>query len=294
MNKTKLKTLFKNQDGFTLIEVLVAITILSLLMAMMYGIVQDSTDTKDKITSEDREALQLVTALERLELDISQLYSPLYFSAPYSKFNEENRDGSEEEDEDESKTVDPLSTFEPSERFPAITTSGDIVPAMLNESKTELIFMSTSNRRILENAKQSRFSWIKYGLRSMTKETERKGAQFELFRSVESENIYNRDFIWDKVKEHLLLANIKSFQFQFWNKETKKFVDSLNELSKDKFTPRIIKVILVWINKDDAEITIERTFRPLYPFFDTEKDEKEKKEETANEDKDKDEEVDDE
>lgn len=288
MDNLKKNKFLNNQEGFTLIEVLVAITVLSLLMAMMYGIVQDSTETKDKITSEDRESLQLVTALERLELDISQLYSPLYFSAPYSKFSNENRETEEEDNSEDgdSKTIDPLSTFEPSERFPAITMSGDIVPALLNETKTELIFMSTSNRRILENAKQSRFNWIKYGLRSMTKETERKGAQYELVRSVESENIYNKEFNWDKVKEHVLLSEIKNFQFQFWDRETKKFVDSLNQLSKDKLTPRVIKVVIVWINKDDIEVEIERTFRPLFPFFDTVKDEKDKKSETAKEDED--------
>jgi prepilin-type N-terminal cleavage/methylation domain-containing protein len=285
MIKIKSFKFIKNQKGFTLIEVLIAITVLSLLMAMMYGIVQDSTDTKDKITSEDREALQLVTALERIELDISQLYSPLYFSAPYSKFNNEDREIDDEE-EDDSKTIDPLSAFEASERFPAITTSGDIVPALLNESKTELVFMTTSNRRILEDSKQSRFSWVRYSIRTMSRETERKGAQYELVRAVETENIYNKEFIWDKVKEHVLLREIKSFQFQFWNKETKKFVDSLDNLAKDKLTPRIIKVQIVWISKDDSEIEIERTFRPLFPFFDTEKDEKAKKEETAKEDKD--------
>jgi prepilin-type N-terminal cleavage/methylation domain-containing protein len=291
LSKFSKNNIAKNQFGFTLIEVLIAITVLSLLMAMMYGIVQDSTETKDKITSEDRDALQLVTALERLELDISQLYSPLFFNAKYSRFNNNSdEEDAPVDDEPTDKSVDPLSSYQASERFPSITTAGDIVPAILNESKTELIFMSTSNRRIVEDAKQSRFSWIRYAIRSMTAESTKEGAEYELVRSVESENIYQKEFNWDNVKEYVLLRDIKSFQFLFWNKETKKFVDSLSQLSKDKETPRVIKVEFVWIDKDGSEVQVERTFRPLYPFFDTEKDEKAKKQETAAEDQDKDEE----
>ena len=290
LSKYKKKDILKNNSGFTLIEVLIAITVLSLLMAMMYGIVQDSTETKDKITSEDRESLQLVTALERLELDISQLYSPLYFNAKYSKFSASNDQDQYDEPIEESKSQDPLSSYSPSERFPSITSAGAIVPAIMNESKTELVFMSTSNRRIVENSKQSRFNWIRYGIRSMTTETEKEGAEYELVRSVESENIYKKDFNWDNVKEFVLLRDIKKFQFLFWNKETKKFVDSLSLLSKDKETPRLIKVEFIWIDKDGSEIEVERTFRPLYPYFDTEKDEKSKKLETAKEDKSKDDE----
>lgn len=258
-----------------------------MLMATMYSIVNDSTETKDRVTSEDREALQLVTALERLELDISQIYSPFYFSAPFSKdrnkdsddkFDNNSRDEVEEDNQDDQEQVqDPRMVFVPSERFPFISESGDITPALLNENKAELIFMSSSNRRILEDSKQSRYSWIKYSLRSSSGESSDRDGAYELTRASESENIYKKDFNWDKVKEHTLLTNIKSFQFQFWNSETKKFVDSLSDIGKDQFTPRLIKVKMVWINRDNNEIKIERTYRPLFPFFDTEKDEKEKK-----------------
>ncbi|WP_127717305.1 prepilin-type N-terminal cleavage/methylation domain-containing protein [Halobacteriovorax sp. HLS] len=279
MKKVSKNRNLSNQEGFTLIEVLIAITVLALLMSMMYTIVQNSTETKDKIISEDRDSLQLVTALERLETDISQIYSPMYFNAAYSK--NENQDQDEPTPTDTTNTKDPLSTYEPSERFPAISTAGDIIPAFLNESKTELVFMSTSNRRIREDSKQSRFNWIRYSIRSISEESLKTGVQYELVRSVESENIFKKDFNWDKIKEHVLLKDLKSFQFQFWNKETKKFVDSIAELAIDRETPRIIKVKMVWINKDNNEIEIERTFRPLFPLFDTEKDEKAKKTETA-------------
>ncbi|OUR97006.1 hypothetical protein A9Q84_11770 [Halobacteriovorax marinus] len=285
INLKRKPHILTTNSGFTLIEVLVAITILSMLMATMYSIVSDSTETKDRVISEDREALQIVTALERLELDISQIYSPLYFSAPFSKdkqsdsdFENNSADSLDNQDDSDGEQIqDPRMVFVPSERFPFISVSGDITPAILNENKNELIFLSTSNRRILEDSKQSRFSWIKYNIRSSRGEKTERDGGYELTRATQSKNIYRKDFNWDKVKEHILLTHIKSFQFQFWNAETKKFVDTLTEIGNDQFTPRLIKVKMVWINTDNNEIEIERTYRPLFPFFDTVKDEKEKK-----------------
>lgn len=273
-------SILKTNSGFTLIEVLIAITILSILMATMYTIVNNSTESKDKIISEDRDALQLVTALDRMEQDFAQLYSPLYSNAKYksSKSNQSSQFSTFNDQDKSQQEENPLDSYVPSERFPSISTSGDIVPAILNESKTEIIFMTSSNRRILEDSKQSRYAWVKYSLRSSTLDDEdrKEGADYEITRSIETENIYNKDFDWQNVKEYPLLRGIKSFQFLFWNKKTEKFVDKLDQLSEDKEKPRIIKVKMVWINSDNNEIEIERTFRPLAPYFDTEKDEKEK------------------
>ncbi|WP_372653804.1 type II secretion system protein J [Halobacteriovorax sp.] len=268
-----------SEAGFTLIEVLIAITVLSILMATMYTIVSNSTDSKDKIIAEDRDALQLITALDRMEQDFSQLYSPLYHSAKYVKKASDQNEFTNEFDQNGNPTiVSPLDSFQASERFPSISTSADIVPVIQNESKSEIIFMTTSNRRILKDSKQSRFGWVKYALRSSTRDEDdrKEGADYELVRSIETENIYNKEFDWKNVKEYPLLRDLKSFQFLFWNSKTEKFVDRLELLSTDQQTPRLIRVNLVWINSDNNEIEISRTFRPLSPYFDTEKDEKEK------------------
>ena len=272
------KSIIRSNSGFTLIEVLIAITILSLLMATMYTIVNDSTESKDQIISEDRDALQLVTALDRMEQDFAQFYSPLYYSAKYVKktTGQGQRFGDPGQNEEE-QVPDPLASYVPSERFPAISNSADIIPKLDNESKTEIAFLTTSNRRILEDSKQSRYAWVRYSLRSSTREDAglKEGADYELTRAIETENIYNKDFNWDSVKEYPILRDIKSFQFQFWNASTEKFVDRLELVAKDKETPRLIKILMVWINSDNNEVTIERTFRPLSPYFDTEKDQKE-------------------
>lgn len=277
--KSNNLSILKTNSGFTLIEVLIAITILSILMATMYTIVNDSTESKDRIIAEDRDALQLVTALERMESDFAQLYSPLYYSARYEKKNSNRNQQFGNMDGDGNQVeIDPLASYIPSEKFPSISTSGNIIPKIENESKTELSFLTASNRRIVENSKQSNYAWVKYSIRSMTEESSEKkeGADYELTRAIQTENIYNKEFNWDSVKEYPLLKDIKTFQFEFWNAKTEKFVDRLELMSTDQNTPRLIKVKMTWINNDNNEVNIERTFRPLFPFFDTIKDEKEK------------------
>ena len=69
------------QGGFTLIEILIAITILAFLMVGVYTIVSNSVDTKDRVLSEDKSYVQVMRALDRLQSDVAQLWSPLYCSA---------------------------------------------------------------------------------------------------------------------------------------------------------------------------------------------------------------------
>ena len=67
-----------SEKGFTLIEVLITIVILSFLMISVFSIIDNSTITKENITIEDRELIQIESALTRFELDFTQLYSPLF------------------------------------------------------------------------------------------------------------------------------------------------------------------------------------------------------------------------
>jgi len=70
-----------NQAGFTLLEVLIAITILSLLMVSIYSVIENSTTTKDRIITEDRDKMQLEMAFARIETDLEYIYSPLYYES---------------------------------------------------------------------------------------------------------------------------------------------------------------------------------------------------------------------
>jgi prepilin-type N-terminal cleavage/methylation domain-containing protein len=263
------KSHFNNQDGFTLIEILIAITLMSVLMVGVYTITNSSTEIKEKIISEDRDYLQVVTAFARLERDFSEIFSPLYYSHRYQPTEEERRQVEE--------FRAPQNRFEPNEKYIALTNDGQPIPNIDNPDKSTLIFKANVHKRTMQNVKQSRYAWIRYRLVPMEasknddSEQNRSGL-YQLMRGYQSENIYETEFEWDKVPEFVILKNIKSLEFHFWNKNAAKFVSSLKELNQNDPLLRLVQVKLVWVDQAGVEKEFEKSFRTLMPYFDTKAD----------------------
>lgn len=261
-----------NSKGFTLIEVMIAITLLSLLMISIFSITDSSITTKDEVTREDREYLQVQTALHRLEMDLSQIYSPLYFSFPRIS---PNTPGVTADMFDEDN---PPPRYRASEKYPLESHHKLPIPVMENENAQELVFMTTSNRRKTYDSKQSRYGWVRYYLEAYVPDDpeeevhpERQGSQ-QLMRAFEAYNPYKREFEWDKARSYALLKAIKDFKFEFWDRQNERYVDLLRNVPKDNQSPRLIRVSFTWIDSEGLAHPFERVFRPLYPFFDRDQD----------------------
>jgi prepilin-type N-terminal cleavage/methylation domain-containing protein len=270
----------KAQRGFSLIEVIVAITLLSFIMVLVIQTTDSSITTKEKISLEDRDILQAEMAIERMDLDFSQIYSPLYFSPPKAKGLNRGRNYYNQNNAPDEKTF----PFKPSKNFPKETKHGYPVPRIDNDRGT-LSFLTSSNRRKFEDIKQSHYAWVKYSLRNSTLKTEREElnaikdlAPYELVRTFIAGDIYNRDFDWKKKKSYLLLRYVKKLKFQFWHSKRKKWVDRLRELpQKDAEVLRAVKITIVWVSKDKVENKVTRVSRPLWPFYDTKNDSNQQK-----------------
>jgi prepilin-type N-terminal cleavage/methylation domain-containing protein len=256
----------QNQAGFTLIEILVAITILSMLMIGVYSIIDNSTVMQEKVTKEDDIFLQLDTALNRVEQDFTHFYSPLYFSVQYVA-----NPGEDAQNGGLPVELSDLKKFRPTERFPGISKRGQLVPAVINESKEEFIFLTFVNQRKMENAKESRYAWVRYSIEN----NENDGDMKVLVRQFTPDNLYSEQFDWDKAKKQILFSRLKNFTFLFWDAEKEKFVDRLNLVSRDQASPRLIQVKLEWYDHNKAILQEERTYRVLWPPFDALKDDQE-------------------
>ncbi|MBL6989345.1 MAG: prepilin-type N-terminal cleavage/methylation domain-containing protein [Bacteriovoracaceae bacterium] len=249
---------FFKEVGLTLIEVLVAITLLSILMLYIYSIVDESTTTKDRTIAEDRQLLQVETALSRFRLDFSLIYSPLYFSAIKKK----GRSDSEENQRLASR-------FKPSEKYPQITEKGIPVPIFEMPDRQSIVFLTSSNKRKVSDSRQSNYAWLKYTLRSNSIEDQsKKFAPNELIRYYTPHNPYSKEHDWDEVKPQLLLRNVKSLEFLIWDDEKTDFVSKSLELEKGGKAIRGLKLVLVWVDSMENEHTEERIYRPLWPYFD--------------------------
>lgn len=265
----------KNQSGFTILEVLLATTIMAFLMLGVNTIVGTSVETKDEVTREDRDFLQIYTALNRFELDFTQIYSPLYFTVKEKSLDELSRENSNAQRD----TYDnPNLAYQGSEKFPSISRKGQPIGVILNEDKSTLVFSTMSNRRKIQDSKESRYAWVKYSLGkvSLNKEDEEAPRGEDLIRSFSAIDPYSKEFDWKNTAEQVLLQNVKSITFEFYDKEKEKWVERLRDTGLDNETPRVIRVNLVWVNELGNDVEFTRSFRSLWPYFDTIADEKER------------------
>jgi prepilin-type N-terminal cleavage/methylation domain-containing protein len=264
-----MKVFKASEQGFTLIEVLVAITLLSFLMISIFTITDSSIETKDRVVKEDREFLQILTALDLIDRDFSQIHSPLYFQFAQITPAELGPDANEIFNEE-----NPPPRYQPSEKYPQQSQTELPIPTLVNDDPRSFIFMTTSNRRKALNSLQSRYNWVYYYTASYEPDDPdeeviaERADSLQLMRANISQNPYEKEFEWDSTRAYPVLKGIKEFKFEFWDTENRKYVESIRALPKDGMTPRKIRVSFNWIASDGIEYPVERTFRPLYPYFD--------------------------
>jgi prepilin-type N-terminal cleavage/methylation domain-containing protein len=226
--------------GFTLLEVIIAITILAFMSLTVTKMLQNGLERKDTVTKEDRDRLQVENFWSRLSLDIAQNYTPLYY--------------------DLLATPDPNNPdAQTLEAFPAMTKNDYVVPVPL-ESDGGWVFFTASNRRRQEGQKQSNYTWVRYELielEDQTKAVARRQMAGKVFYGV---------FEWDKIKPQIILKRVKSLQFLFWHPAKEKFMEHLKDLGSPVVL-RGIKVILKWEDLLGQEQEFERIFRVAWPLF---------------------------
>lgn len=268
----------KNSNGFTLIEVLISITILSVMMVYIFNILDSSTRMKETIVYEDREYLQVLTALERMAHDFSHIYSPLYFSIEQIDRNTKGLGIAGELFQNQ----DPTQAYKPTKQFPKVSHDDIPIPQIENEQPSEIIFFSKSHRRKVYDAPTSSFNWVAYRLKDLPPQPrdafeERHPDRAEtkmITRASFAHDPYREEVEWDskEIKEHALLKGVKDFEFSYWNQATQDYVNLLRQNALNPLSPQLFRVKFTWISKTGDEHDFERTFRPLWPKFDRQKE----------------------
>lgn len=255
-----------NEAGFTLIEVLIAIMLLAFISLYTFKMIDNGTDTKERVLAEDQKTLQGLTAVARIDTDFSQLYSPLY---AYSKSAPTNNPANVYQDDNVSKGS-----------FDGKAKNGALIPQFTSEDKSTLVFFTAANRRKIADSKEGRFAWIRYSLRRSEKtdadagtDTSKKnGADYELVRQMITTNLYAANLNWDQARPQVLMGNVKSLEFSFWDERNKKFVSSILDLNENRNAIRFLKMDLVWIDENNTEQSVSKNYRVLYPYFNTKQD----------------------
>lgn len=292
-----------NEAGFTLIEILIAITLLAVITLSVVSITENSTQTMERTTEINANNLQIETAMSRFEWDFSQIYSPLYFSTPLKTPGMNNFSNGEaptettaEDDifsspqggnqasasanafnpEVERYYQDLTFRFERNEHFSWLSQEGLPIPRLISTEKNHFEFFTSSNRRKFENQKQSHFSWVRYALSDQT-QTESEESNSSIPKGLKSfvryfsaddpyeEKKLNIEDI-DRVKGAVLLRNVESLEFQFWDYRRKKWETSLRSIEGGENLIRGVRIIISWYDSTGFKRTATRSFRPLWPM----------------------------
>ncbi len=252
--------------GFSILEVLISVTLLSFIMLGVISVTGDSTETKERVIEEDKENLQVEMAMARFEWDFSQIYSPLYFSRRYEKpFTPPGQSASEA-----TKSFETINNrYSSNKRFPFPNQDGLPVPKFTLEDKT-FTFFTTSNRRKTENSKESHFAWVKYTIETPKDREDDKPGE-NLVRYVITKDPFGKDELdWSDVKGHVIMEGVTSYKISFWDREKKVWVDSLATLKDGEHKLWGAKLEIGWVDASGIERLDTRIFRPLWPYFEPE------------------------
>lgn len=306
-------TSVSDQKGFTLLEILIAIVLLAFITFGVVSVTENAINTKERTTETNANNLQIETAMSRFEWDFSQIYSPLYFSTIMNAQNNANQYGNDSsgvQSGSNSGTAAGVNSgtnsgvnsgqqsgvqggmqnnpyylqymeqlvrrFERNEHFSAVSKEGIPVPRFYAPEKNVLEFFTTSNRRKIENQKQSNFAWVRYQLgdQTQTKEEEENSAipksLKSLVRYVSAEDPFNdkRMDIEDveRVKGAVLLRNVENLEFQYWDYQRRKWETSLRNIQQGMNLIRGIRVLITWYDSTGNKRTMSRIFRTHWPM----------------------------
>jgi len=288
-----------NDAGFTLLEILIAITLLAFISLGVVNITDNAVQTKERTSQTNENNLQIETAMARFEWDFSQIYSPLYFSNVMNMNPLQNGQnisgtstgGSQEinnsggtPNNNQTTQSNPvlqqyyeqlISRFERNEHFSAVSSEGYPIPRFYSPEKNVLEFFTASSRRKIENQKQSHFAWVRYTLADQ-EQTEEEEQNPNLPKSLKSlvryftaDDPYSDKRIdpddEEKVKGAVLLRNVEKIEFQFWNPLKRKWETSLRSVQNGENIIRGVKFFITWYDSFGTKRTTARIFRPLWP-----------------------------
>ncbi len=270
-------------------EILIAITLLAFITLGVVNITENAALTMERTTEINRNNLQIETALSRFEWDFSQIYSPLYFSTQAQMVqpggqptpggtNPSGNLGAGATSPEVQHYYEQLSNYYMNnQNFSGISKEGFPIPRFQSPEKDTFEFFTSSNRRRTENTKQSHFAWVLYKLAPMetsvndeNKEQNNipKGLR-NLVRYFNANDPYNPnriDINSPEIKGVVLLENVESLAFEYWNPNNRKWESSVRNIQGGQNLLRGVRVFITWYDYSGNKRSIQKIFRPNWPM----------------------------
>jgi type II secretory pathway component PulJ len=269
MNRSNLTFLSNQEKGMSLLEVMIAVTLLAFVMFGIIEVTDNSMAAKDRTVQLNKDNLMIENAISRIEWDFSQLYSPLFFSTRSQKILDPSLNQC-------NNCQDLFSYYDNNPRFKFPSQDGLPVPIFASREKTDFAFLTSAHRRKSAKAKQSYFSWVQYSLgddndKPQAADSANTAANTgkALVRRVMPDDIFDNDQIdWENIRPSVLLSDVESLEFTFWNPQTKKYENSLTSVPMGAHLLRGVQMKIAWYDSKGNKRETTRYFRPLWTFYD--------------------------
>jgi prepilin-type N-terminal cleavage/methylation domain-containing protein len=200
-----MQNLRLDSKGLTLIEIMIAMALLSLLSVFVYNATTRGFEVNRNLSSESNDYLAIAVSLDTLEADLSQFYSP----ATPEPINPNNTNPA--------LNTNPTSTETSPSQFWSIPIGADgLRRSRFVGTKDKITFVSNGHHRIQKDARESDFIKVTWEI------VQNKTGAYSLQRSIDTDafNITDRTSATDKGGERtILIDNVGSGKFTFYRKE---------------------------------------------------------------------------
>jgi prepilin-type N-terminal cleavage/methylation domain-containing protein len=179
------------QSGLTLIEVLIAVTLLAFVSLAISQSTIRSFSLNSRLGAESVDYTAMMLSLQAVESDIEQIFSPVVGAIP-------------------TKAEDHAEVF-----WSAPVRTDGLRRSRLTGSADKLTFVANNNRRVEADAPQSDFQKITWEVERNSKGT------FSLYRSTDWDVYHYEEGSARKPNRVALLENLSSAKFTYYRKENK-------------------------------------------------------------------------
>jgi prepilin-type N-terminal cleavage/methylation domain-containing protein len=267
----------RKQAGFTLVEILIAMTILAFIAMAVYENTTQSFALRDSVEQEGDFYNSLRVSLDILGRDITHIYTPQAEALPgnVGKAPQPNQPGQPGQQ--------PTGSFLPGQNSSnvageALTFWGEPInaqgvrPSRLNGEETKLTFVIDSHVRLFRDSQESDFAKITYTLGDDKLPANGVNARGKVLIKKEDPTVF--DFQDEKKDSEtevstVLLDNIKSLKFEYLDGEKDRWYtrwDTAGIDHKNVF-PSVIQITVeVFLPNTDTTFKVVQQYRPELPI----------------------------
>lgn len=258
----------KDRSGFTIIEILIAIVLLTFISLGIYQATNNAFRIRNVLTTQGDFYNEIRLAMGILGKDISQIFNPKVFQPKEEKTTTPSKGSAVPKDDRQKEfdlrrkleeSVGPAANYETRHWSPMMDEVGIRHSKFLGDSET-VSFLSSTNFRVYKDSKESIFTKIDYRLDDDPSEDRIEGTR--MLVKVENPNAFDvsgNDEKFNRV--YPLIRGVKEMKLRYYHQEKDKWHSKWDSTQSDfkEIFPDIVELSLTVLGGD--RIQYEGTYR---------------------------------